>query len=280
MVRLKPVPAFMALLVLLAVGFGAYPVEAQEDPVYERVMRERKLRVFAIQYPPQSYREQTGEEWRGFDADIYRYISKRLGVELEVVWTSIAGMIPTLSSGRADAGIALFRTPEREKVIDYTNPYKWIAEHIIVHSDNKEITTMDTLKGKVLGVPRGTASELAARNIHEAGYVREVRVYDTADAMILDLRAKRVDAIIYQTLGFQWIQRQDPELRARLAFEVEPKYFGRTVRSPSALTVFKGASKLADAFNTILVEMRENGEMARIFARYGITEPSVWTPPQ
>ena len=72
---------------LLVVGMllCAASVRAQQNPVYDRVMRERKLRVFAIQYPPQTYRELTGEEWRGFDADICRYIAKRLGVELEVV---------------------------------------------------------------------------------------------------------------------------------------------------------------------------------------------------
>ena len=35
-----------------------------------------------------------------------------------------------------------------------------------------------------------------------------------------------------------------------------------------------------DAVNKVIVAMRENGEMARIFGKYGVTEPSVWTPPR
>ncbi len=270
---------------LLAAGtvMGAVSARAQSDPVYDRVMSEKKLRVFAIQYPPQSYREQAGEQWRGFDADIYRYIAKRLGVELEAVWTTTAAMVPTVTSGRADMGIGLYKTPEREKAIDFTIPYKWVGDHVIVHVDNKQrITSLDTLKGHVVAAPRGTAEELAARQIQEAGYARSVQSYESADAMFRDLIAKRIDAIVYQTAYFQWVQSQNRELaeKAHLAFEIDPKFFGRTMRSPSQFPVAKGATKLAKAVSDVIVEMRENGELARIFKTYGITEPTVWTPPQ
>jgi ABC-type amino acid transport substrate-binding protein len=253
---------------------------AQSDPVWDRMMREKKLRAHAVQFPPQTYRDQEGGEWKGFDADVFRHFAKRLGVELEVVWTTPAAMIPTLTSGRSDMGVALYRTPEREKVIDFTIPYKWVGDHVIVHVDDKETTSLETLKGKVIGAPRGTAEELAAREIQKAGFAREVRVHDSVDAMFRDLNAKRVDAVIYQTIYYQWVQAQNPDLKGRLGFEVEPKFFGRTVRSPSQFPVHKGATRLIEAVNKIIVEMRESGELERIFAQYGITERSVWMPPQ
>ncbi len=259
---------------------GLRPAAGETDPVWDRVQREKKLRVYGVQFPPQTYRDQEGGEWKGFDADVYRYIVRRLGVELEVVWTTTAAMIPTLTSGRADMGVGLYRTPEREKVIDFTAPYKWVADHVIVHAEDREITSLETLKGKVIGAPRGTAEELAAREIQKAGYARDVRVFDTVDAMFRDLTAKRVDGVVYQTTYYQWVQTQNPELKGRLAFEVDPKFFGRTERSPSQFPVTKGASRLIEAVNTLIVEMRENGEFARIFRAYGITEPSVWTPPR
>ena len=89
-----------------------------------------------------------------------------------------------------------------------------------------------------------------------------------------------MDAIVYQTIYFQWVQTQNPEIKGRLAFEVDPKFFGRTERSPSQFPVYKGATQLIDAVNKVIVAMRENGEMARIFGKYGVTEPSVWTPPR
>lgn len=252
----------------------------QGDPTWDRILRDKKLRVHAVQFPPQTYRDQEGGEWKGFDADVFRYITGRWGVELEAVWTTTAAMIPTLTSGRSDTGVALYRTPEREKVVDFTIPYKWVGDHVIVHADDKAITSLEGLKGKVVGAPRGTAEELAARKIQESGYAREVRVHDSVDAMFRDLNAKRVDAIIYQTIYYQWVQAQNPDLKGGLAFEVDPQFFGRTERSPSQFPVYKGATRLIEALNKSILEMRENGELARIFGKYGISEPSVWTPPR
>jgi len=259
---------------------GLRPVAGQTDPVWARIQKERKLRVYGVQFPPQTYRDQEGGEWKGFDADIYRAMARRLGLELEVVWTTTAAMIPTLTSGRADMGVGLYRTPEREKVVDFTIPYKWVADHVIVHADDKGITSLETFKGKVIGAPRGTAEELAAREIEKAGYAREVRVFDSTDAMFRDLTAKRVDGVVYQTTYYQWVQQQNPDLKGRLAFEVDPKFFGRTERSPSQFPVTKGATQLIEAINKLILEMRESGEYLRIYQAYGITEPSVWTPPR
>ena len=211
---------------------------------------------------------------------MFRYVAKQLGVELEVVWTTTAAMIPTLTAGRSDIGVVVYKTPEREKVVDFTVPYKWVGDHVIVHAEGKQITGLEQLKGKVVGAPRGTAEELAARKIHEAGYAREVRVHDSVDAMFRDLTAKRVDAVIYRTIYYKWVQSQNPDLKGRLAFEVDPKFFGRTERSPSQFPLYKGAARLAEAVNKVLVDMRENGEMARIFGKYGVVEPSVWMPPR
>jgi ABC-type amino acid transport substrate-binding protein len=189
----RPVPWLLGVLVLASVVAGAAMLSAQDDPVYARVMKEKKLRVFAVQFPPQIFQETPGAEWTGFDADIYRYIAKRLGVEPEFVPTAAAAMIPTLTSGRADMGLAMYRTPEREKVIDFAIPYKWVGDHVIVHADDKELMSLPALKGRTLGVVRGAIHEIAARKIHEDGYAKDVRVFDSLDAMYRDLSVKRIE---------------------------------------------------------------------------------------
>src|SRR5688572_12341899 len=123
---MRPFRTLARIILGAAVAVGiAGSAFAQEDPVYDRVMKDKKLKVFAIQYAPQSYRDTTGEEWKGFDADVYRYIAKQLGVTAEPVFGAIAAFGPTITSGRADMGIALFRSPEREQLADFTGPYKW-----------------------------------------------------------------------------------------------------------------------------------------------------------
>jgi ABC-type amino acid transport substrate-binding protein len=277
----RSAPWLLGVLVFASAAVvGGTMLSAQDDSVYARVMKDKKLRIFAVQFPPQIFQDTPEAEWTGFDADIYRYIAKRLGVQAEFVPTAAAAMIPMLTSGRADMGLAMYRTPEREKVVDFTAPYKWVSDHVIVHADDKELTSLPALKGRTLGVVRGTIHEMAARKIHEDGYAKDVRVFDSLDAMYRDLSVKRIDAIMYQSLYHEWIITQKPEYRARLGFEVDPRFFGRTGRSPSQFPVAKGANKLIETVNAVIIEMRENGEMGRIFGKYGIMEPTVWTPPQ
>jgi ABC-type amino acid transport substrate-binding protein len=251
---------------------------AQEDPIYERVMKDKTLRVFALQGPlPQTFRDQ--DEFKGFDADVFNYIARKLGVEVEPVWGQSASMVPMVSSGRADISIAYYRTPEREEVLDFTDPYKWVGDHVVVHDEEDTIKSVEDLKTKTVGVNRGSTQEVAARNMQEAGLVQEVRTYDQVDAAYRDLQVRRIDAIITQTIYHQWTIQQNPDLHSRLAFPVDPKYFGKTGPNPSQFPLPKGAPKLKAAVNEIIAEMRENGELERIFRSYGITDPSVWTPP-
>ncbi len=98
--------------------------------------------------------------------------------------------------------------------------------------------------------------------------------------MARDLTAKRVDGDVSQTICSRWVQARNPTLKGRLAFKVDPKFFARTERTPWQFPVTMGASRLIEAANTQILEMRGSGELARIFGAYGITEPSVWTPPR
>jgi ABC-type amino acid transport substrate-binding protein len=270
---------FAALATSIVAATLAFPVNAQEDAVYSQVMQTKELRVFAPDTPPQSWRDVAADEWKGFDADIYRYIGQRLGVKVTPVWVSLEGSVPALTSGRADMGTALFRTPEREKLIDFTIPYKWINDSIIVSNDNQTIKSMADLKGKTIGVVRGTSQEIAGNKMREGGLVGDLRTYDTVNALYGDLKARRVEAIAYGTIYHLWVESQDPALRSRIALQIPPEYFGRSGAVPSQFPLRKGATKLANEVNAIITDMRGSGVMAQMFAKYGITDPTVWTPP-
>jgi polar amino acid transport system substrate-binding protein len=271
----------LALSLLVVLPFVVtWRAVAQQDATYERVMRDKTLRVWFIQNAPQGYLDSSTGVWKGFDADIYRYIASRLGVTLEPVATTSAAMVSMLSSGRADMGMGLYNTPERAQVIDFTIPYKWVFDGIVVNSANSGVKTVENLKGKTIGALRGSAEDQASHRLQDAGFAGDVRLYDAMDLMYRDLVANRIDALMNQAVYHQWVVHENPGLNARLAFIVPPKYFGQTGPSPSHLPLVKGAPRLADAVNKIILDMRTNGTFARIFAGYGITDPRVWTPPQ
>lgn len=267
----------LSVLMPLLVTGGAV---AQQDATYARVVQDKALRVWFIQNAPQAYLDSSTGVWKGFDPDIFRYIASKLGVTVDPVATTSAAMVSMLTSGRADMGMGLYKTTERAQVVDFTIPYKWVYDGIVVNSENTSVKSVEDLKGKTIGALRGSAEDLASHQLQDAGFAGDVRLYDAMDLMYRDLITNRIDALMNQGVYHQWVVHENPSLHARLAFTVPPKYFGQTGPSPSYLTLVKGAPKLADAVNKIILEMRTNGTFARIFGNYGITDPRVWTPPQ
>ena len=60
----------------------------------------------------------------GYDIDMAGAIAKDLGVKLELVPVTSANRIPYLTTHKVDLVISsLGKTPEREKVLDFSSPY-------------------------------------------------------------------------------------------------------------------------------------------------------------
>lgn len=100
----------------------ATPVPAAARPIQE-IVRDGTLKVGVNpNFPPMSSYG-PNNELVGFDVDVARTIARRMGVKLELVPTEAAQRVPFLVSGRIDMSLgALTRTPERERLIDYTVP--------------------------------------------------------------------------------------------------------------------------------------------------------------
>ena len=71
----------------------------------------------------------------GFDIDIGNRLARELGVQARFIPTETALRVPFLNAGRIDISLgALTRTPEREKVIDFTIPLHTEAMGVLTTS--------------------------------------------------------------------------------------------------------------------------------------------------
>jgi polar amino acid transport system substrate-binding protein len=108
----------------------------------------------------------------GADVETARLLAKDLGVKLEIVGTTVAARIPTLLSGKADVVISvLVKTPEREKVVDFSLPYSF-NENVIVAPAALKLGSYDDLAGKTIGVPRGTIEDQMVTQIAKKSTIR------------------------------------------------------------------------------------------------------------
>lgn len=108
-------------------------------------------------FPPMEYMD--NGKFAGFDIELVEAIGKALN--RPVAWTNVdfKGLVPSVTANRADIAVsAIYITPARAEVIDFTHPYLSGGLVAMVKEGNTAINTLDDLKGKKISVQVGTKS--------------------------------------------------------------------------------------------------------------------------
>jgi polar amino acid transport system substrate-binding protein len=147
-------------------------------------------------YPPQSSFDATTNTWKGFDIDVANEIGKRLGVKVEFETPAWDAITAGHWQGRWDLSVgSMTITPDRAKVLDFTQPYYFTPAGLAVHEDNTSIQSLGDLTGKKIGVCGDCTYEQYLRgtlripNYHIDFRVHGAQIvtYDTDTTAIQDL---------------------------------------------------------------------------------------------
>lgn len=131
---------------------------------------------------------------RGFEIDLAREIFGHAGERYELLQNDFAGLIPGLEAGKFDAIMASINiTAERRKRIDFTLPYYRTPARFIRRKGSGVEITPRGLSGKRVGV-QGTTN-LDEWLTKAWGRIATIVRYPTQDALYLDMRAGRLDAM-------------------------------------------------------------------------------------
>ena len=192
-----------------------------------------------------------GNQLEGFDIDIGRRLAKQLGVDVAFVPTETALRVPFLSAGRIDISLgALTRTPEREKLIDFTIP---------LHTEAMGVLTTDRVRVKswrelndpsiTLVNMRGNASvPLIQKELPRA---KLLLVDGNADT-VRSIAQRRADALVENVAFFIPFTKSYPDINWRvLPDPIQVAYCG--------VGVEKGNDALRAELNRILAEFHRSG---------------------
>jgi glutamate transport system substrate-binding protein len=105
-----------------------------------------------------------GNNYSGFDIDVARYVANYLGYSSgQIVWKSAPSSEreSMLEDGEVDMVVASYSiTDARKKVVDFSNPYLFVGQDLLVDASNTSITGPDSLVGKnVCSVTGSTSAE-------------------------------------------------------------------------------------------------------------------------
>jgi polar amino acid transport system substrate-binding protein len=149
-----------SLLGALALTFAATFAHATDMPPVPSAIKEAGTITVGVRcdQPPYGYQDKNGD-FAGVEVEMARQIGEwALGSKDKVTLSCVTGenRIPMLMTKKVDFLIAtLGITPERQRVIDFTVPYRWGASGLLVKKDSP-IRKMADLKGKTVAVLKGT----------------------------------------------------------------------------------------------------------------------------
>ena len=206
----------------------------------------------------------------GIGVDVARRIGLRLGHHFAirlVPWARAKNMVKT---GEADVLMAPYKTPEREKWLDYSATYFFVDRSVFFVKPGSGVTwdgTYASLQGLKIGLVRGWSVGPVFDQAKEA---LQIDYAPTLDLCFKKLLFKRIDMIPTQDreahAAFKRMHLNDADKPIAIlpALDINYNYFGFSKR--------KNLSTFKREFDRLLKQMQANGEIARLLKEnYGIS---------
>ena len=252
---------FMVAVLVTAAAAAAGSAESGADTSLQDV-QEKGTFVLGLDdsFPPMGFRSESGEI-TGFDIDTAREVASRLGVELvpqPIDWNSKE---QELATGNIDCiwnGFTV--TPERERVMIFSEPYLRNAQVVVVRADSPYQTLAD-LAGSTIGVQAGSSAQEAIDDTE--GFkdsLDEVIEFKDNLTALMDLEIGGLDGVVMDLVVANYsIQTSGKDFRVLDETLTEEEY---------AIGFRKNDVALRDAVNSELEAMAADGTLAEISAAW------------
>lgn len=212
-----------------------------------------------IPYPP--FEQGRAPDYEGFDIELVNAIADKLGLETQIKDTPFDTIFRDLSQDKFDAVISGSTiTDDREKVIDFGDPY-FLAEQSILTKADSDIQTTDDLAGKTVGVQKGTTGESYVKDKVDAGSVRS---YGEVDDAFNALVAGQVDAVVFDLPGTQQAVKDLEGLAVRQSIDTGEEF---------GIAFQEDNDALREAANKALAELKDDGTFAELYKKWFKKEP-------
>ena len=247
----------------LAACGGSKPAETTAAPAAApaaaeasvKTVQEGKLIMCTnAEFPPYEFHD--ANEIVGIDVDICRAVAEKLGLELVIEDIAFDSIIPEVTSGKADLGAAgMTVTEDRKQNVDFSDTYAHASQVIIVKEDS-EVKGFDDLKGKKVGVQQGTTGDIyVTDDLGDEAVERYAKGMEAVQA----LSQTKIDAVIIDGEPAKQYVKEVSGLKILDESYTDEDY---------AIAVKKGNTELVNAINEALKELKEEGKLDEIVAKY------------
>ena len=260
------------LTILFAVATIFSVVSCKKVQKVDNSLEELKARgVFVLgldaSFPPLGFTDEDGNIV-GYDIDLAKEVTKRLGVEFKAQPIDWDAKEMELATGKIDCiwnGFTM--TPEREEALSFTKAYLSNDQVLIVKADSG-VTTLADMAGKKVGLQNGSSAQAAVESNKEfAASLKEQVYYKENLTALNDLIIGGVDGVVMDSVVAAYDIAQSNKPLVIVSEVLSKESYGVGFR--------KGDVKLRDEVQKILEEMANDGTVAAISTKWFGSDISV-----
>lgn len=201
---------------------------------------------------------------QGIMVDLIEAIAAKNGFRVQIEAMQFSTLIAGLTAKKIDIiAAAMFITPPRQEVVDFSSPVITYGEGLFVPATDKtDYTDMQGLKGKAVGVQVGTAF---VAPLQKSGLFSEVKIYDTIPDILRDVNAGRIQAGFadYPIVAYNLKEGLFPQVRL-------VKTYKPSITGSVGIAVRKDEGDLLKKINATLAAFEADGTTKKILAKWGL----------
>ncbi|MBY5406761.1 substrate-binding periplasmic protein [Rhizobium leguminosarum] len=215
----------------------------------------------------------------GSDGEMISLIAKELGLEPEPALMDWSATIESVRGGRADVMLGnMGWTMQRSQVLALTDPIYYTGKFTLMRKDAPvgDRLTLEDMKGRSLGTVTGFTIVPELKKVPEA---KEIKLYDTTDACVRDIRAGRLDYGFLDTPTVGYMVQQNPDWDLKLIpTESYPQFKVLGQKQITLMGMNPQNLDLFDAVNAGIAWLWRTGANAHFLKKYGMDNPDYLVP--
>jgi len=242
----------VAVLALSASG------AASAQSALDGILAKKQISIaIPTDFPPYGF-VGTDLEPQGLDIDMANYIGAKLGAKVTLVPVTSGNRIAYLQTHKVDLVIStLGKTPEREKVIDFTSAYSPFFQAVFA-AKSVSIKAPADLAGKTVSVTRGAIEDIELSKIAPAS--AEIRRFEDNNTTVAAFVSGQVEAIATGASVAGNMMQKNPQLNSELKFVIK--------ESPNFIGVAKGDDKLRTRIDEIIAAAKAAGDLNKLSQKW------------
>ena len=255
----SPLPFLLLIFAMLFAGLADGTVNAATDSPEVRVGSE-------LEFPPYAFVDERGQP-AGFSVDLIKAVADVMSLSIKISTGPWDTVWKELVAGRIDVLPVVAKSPERQRLVDFSLAHTETYDAFFVRKGNPQIQNIAAARGKEIIVMRSDAAHHA---LLERNFQSRLILVETIPAGLSLIASGKHDAFLCSKLIGTMVIKEH-ELKNLAAGPLIPDY-----KRVFSFAVKKGDTELLDKLNQGLLIIKTTHEYDRIYEKWLTSDDPWW----